>query len=270
MRDLALNFWKADSVTFLEEDLVTMRKAIWTSLLIVILALPALAGASDREEFTHSYDISANGRVEVGNVNGYITVQGWKESRVDLVAVKRGDKSDFDLVEIEIENTSDSLSVKTRYPRHSNHVDVSVDYELKVPFGTEGKYSTVNGRVDVDGVAGRLDTSAVNGSVEVRGLRSSIDADTVNGKIRIQVAELTSGSRISLKTVNGSMDLALPDNANANLSVKSLNGGISTDFPVTVRGTFGTRKLEGQIGNGGATIDISSVNGGIEIRKNSL
>ena len=46
-----------------------------------------------------------------------------------------------------------------------------------------------------------------------------------------------------------------------------MNGDIETDFPLTVTGKISRRKLEGTIGGGGRLLELSTVNGGIELRK---
>ena len=46
-----------------------------------------------------------------------------------------------------------------------------------------------------------------------------------------------------------------------------MNGGIETDFPVSVTGKVSRRSLTGTIGSGGRQLELSTVNGGITLRK---
>ncbi len=55
---------------------------------------------------------------------------------------------------------------------------------------------------------------------------------------------------------------------NANVRASTLNGSITTDFPMTLTGTFTPRKLEGTIGAGGRSLELSTVNGSITLSKN--
>jgi DUF4097 and DUF4098 domain-containing protein YvlB len=61
--------------------------------------------------------------------------------------------------------------------------------------------------------------------------------------------------------------MTLPEGLNADVKASTVNGDIQTDFPLTVTGKISRRKLEGTIGSGGRTLELSTVNGGIELRK---
>ena len=45
------------------------------------------------------------------------------------------------------------------------------------------------------------------------------------------MAKLDQGQKVSVETVNGAVELAVPTNADASFSVSTLNGGIASDFP---------------------------------------
>jgi DUF4097 and DUF4098 domain-containing protein YvlB len=72
---------------------------------------------------------------------------------------------------------------------------------------------------------------------------------------------------MQLKSVNGGIDVSLPDGASADLRAQTVNGDIETDFPITVQGRVTKRKLAGTIGSGGRQLALETVNGGIEIKK---
>ena len=46
-----------------------------------------------------------------------------------------------------------------------------------------------------------------------------------------------------------------------------MNGGIETDFPLTVTGRVSRRSLNGTIGSGGRQLELSTVNGSIELKR---
>jgi len=74
--------------------------------------------------------------------------------------------------------------------------------------------------------------------------------------------------KVLLKSVNGSVTLALPAGANADVSASTVNGGISSDFSLPVKKNFPAgSNVDGKLGNGGPPIHMSSVNGGIRITK---
>lgn len=46
-----------------------------------------------------------------------------------------------------------------------------------------------------------------------------------------------------------------------------MNGSVDSDFPITIQGRMQRRHLRGTIGSGGRSLELTTVNGGIELRK---
>jgi hypothetical protein len=65
------------------------------------------------------------------------------------------------------------------------------------------------------------------------------------------------------------VELAVPDDADANFSVSTVNGGISSEFPsLKAEKKFPVGdNLNARLGNGSASVKANSVNGGIHIVK---
>jgi hypothetical protein len=75
------------------------RRATWMGALLgaltAVLALALQARASDwqgseTEEFHQSYPISANGQIELRNINGPVEIKAWDRNEVKVDAIKRG------------------------------------------------------------------------------------------------------------------------------------------------------------------------------------
>ena len=209
------------------------------------------------------------------------------------------------LKEIKVEriHEGETLTIRTVWPKHWSWSGRSpaVRYEIKLPrrmnvettssngrvyaSGLEGKqrYSTTNGRIQVQGGKGSLEAETVNGAIEIDGASGVLEAQTKNGSIRIQnirgrlQAKTKNGrvrasfsaspdGEVALNTKNGSVRLTLPSQTHADVVARTANGSIATDFPLTVQGEIG-KKLEGQLGEGGPPIRLSTVNGSIRISK---
>ena len=119
------------------------------------------------------------------------------------------------------------------------------------------------------GVAGDINGSTVNGETEIQDAARNLKLATVNGRITAN-RSLGGGQSVSLEAVNGEMRSALPDNADAGLSVSTVNGSISSEFPsLKVEKEFPLgNSLKGSLGNGGATVKVTAVNGTVKILKN--
>ncbi len=240
----------------------------------------AVVQGDERERFEQSYPLSPNGRVNVGNVNGSIVVEAWDRPEVRLEAVKIADtKEALADVQLKIESRADSFSVEADYDTWrrdrsgdkgwKNHGKLEVQFKLSVPRGAVlDEIETVNGSVNVSNFVNITKISAVNGNVAATNLRGTANLSTVNGAVTSDFDRLEAGSRISLSTVNGSVNLIIPSDANATLKADSLNGEIRNDFGLPVRkGKYVGRDMYGRIGSGEVQIRLESVNGPLTVQR---
>ena len=59
----------------------------------------------------------------------------------------------------------------------------------------------------------------------------------------------------------------MPEGLSADVKCSTVNGDISTDFPLTVKGKFATPQARGHDRLGGRLLEMTTVNGGIELKK---
>ncbi len=232
--------------------------------------------ADETERFEQTYPLNPGGRVSVSNVNGEIVVEGWDRNEVQLVGVKTADsKERLQDVEIRVNAKPDAISVETRYDRQKQNNDwktgskLRVDYHLMVPRGAVlNEIETVNGDVHVSEFTNLVHISAVNGKVVANKLKGTANLSAVNGEVSADFGSLDTTSKITLSTVNGRVNLAIPSDASATVKADSLNGSIENDFGLPVRkGKYVGRDLYGKIGNGEAKIKLDSVNGSLKLTR---
>ena len=75
---------------------------------------------------------------------------------------------------------------------------------------------------------------------------------------------------LKISTVNGSIELRMPSEFNADVRFSSVNGRLNSDFPLTMSGHFGGRRVEGRIGNGGRELVVDTVNGSLRLKSESI
>jgi len=147
---------------------------------------------------------------------------------------------------------------------------------------------TSNGGVDIQNLEGGAVVHTTNGHVHADDVRGSFEAETSNGGIRVHLAKPEASRPVRLETSNGPIELTLdalnqneirasttnggitvhlPENAAANLIADASNSSISTEFEVQTQGSISKHHLEGKIGSGGPTIDLSTSNGSIRVLK---
>jgi hypothetical protein len=228
------------------------------------------------EKFEQTYPFNANGRVELSNVNGPVLIEAWDRGEVRVEATKIADsKETLADVEIVVNASPDHLKIETDYKGwHSNRDSgwkqnrkVEVQYRLSVPrTAILNEIETVNGSVKVSNFTNITKVSAVNGNVTAVNLRGTANLSTVNGEVNADFDRAESGTRISLSTVNGRVNLVLPSDINATIKADSLNGAISNEYGLPVsKGEYVGRNLHGRLGNGEVQIRLNSVNGGLSI-----
>ncbi len=262
--------------------------ALCITLLVLVLS-SVLAGEDYKDTFSKTLPLKAGERFSLGNVNGDVTIATWKDDKVEIKAVKtaRRNKEDLDKVEIRVEESAGSVSVKAVWPKFPHRANVTVEFTVMVPEGINlSEVETVNGGLDVTGrygraevgttngtvtvrdASGELDAGTTNGGVNVTGFEGRITADTTNGNIKLEGVTFKDG--LSAETTNGSITLAVasPETLNADLRAGVTNGHITVDFPITLQNLKQSkRRIEGKIGQGGPEISLHTTNGSIRLTK---
>ena len=237
-------------------------------LAITCAALPAWAEA--REEFHKTVPMNADGNFSLKNVNGGVTISAWDRKEIQIDAVKTAD-SEGKLREarIEVAGSGHSVDVKTKYPDHTNNNPAKVEYTIHLPRGANLlAVETVNGDIHVDGPQGRIKASTVNGKVEVWNAAEELELNSVNGEVKASLSS-AGKSHVKLNVVNGSVAIALPASANAHVKASTVTGDIHSDLPLEVEKSKYApgASVDGNLGSGGATIELESVNGSIYLHR---
>jgi DUF4097 and DUF4098 domain-containing protein YvlB len=259
------------------------RSSVWlgatAGTLCALLTFALGAHASDHrgaltEEFHQTYTITADGRIELDNINGDVHISSWDRNEVKVDAVKYADtKERLDEAKIEVDAGKDHISIRTKYPDHdhnwtwgSHNNPASVEYTLTVPrTASLDEIKLINGALDVNGISGEVRASCINGRLEAHDLSGRAKLATINGRLDARFSQLEHKD-IELNSVNGGLELTIPSDSNAEVEASTVSGGISNDFGLHVSRHMVGNSLHGELGSGGARIKASNVNGHIEIR----
>jgi hypothetical protein len=258
------------------------RSATWIGIVlgISLAALPnvALAHGSDNdavvtEEFHHTYPLAANGRIELGNINGAVHITSWDQNEVKVDAVKRAENQEhLKDAEIRVEARADSISIDTHYReqgegwRGNRYRSTEVEYTLTVPRNVRlDEIKLINGGLDITGVTGEVRASCINGKLTARGLAGQVRLATINGPLEANFDHLPSAA-LELSSINGPVELTMPSDAKASIEATTVHGGIDNDFGLhTNNHRFVGHDMRGELGGGGAEIRLNNVNGPIHV-----
>lgn len=193
-----------------------------------------------------------------------------EDSSLDVGAVS----ADIDVTDITGEQSLHTVSgdVTTEYAGADMSAEsVSGDVEVSGN-NAEGEVqaSTVSGDVTLFRVSGEVEAESVSGDVIVdEGSFSSAELGTVNGEI-VFLGELQNDGKLSVETVNGSVEIDFVGNVSAKFSVDTFNGGINNCFGPKAERTSKYApgwELEFTEGNGSGRVDVSTMNGRVNICK---
>lgn len=228
---------------------------------------------NDDERFceVRTYAMPATHSLRVdGRMNGGIHVYAWDGNDIQVVAKidAHGDsKSDAEAQAKEIVVRAGNGEVSAEGPRDRRRHGWAVSYSVWVPKTTDLSLRAENGGIAVEGVNSRMDMETTNGGLSLVDVNGDVRGTTVNGGLTVALSGSTwQGTGLDARTTNGGLRLEVPNDYSAHLETRTVNGGMNIDFPVTVQGRIG-HALTTDLGRGGATLRLETVNGGLSIRK---
>ena len=263
--------------------MIAHRNILGLFAAIALVAFPALAGMDYQEIVDKTFPLAPGGSVSLENVNGDVIIEVWERAEVRVYAVKKASSQDLlDRLKVEIDATSKSVEIDTKYPKNRRNRDhgegdhhdhgyqggsTEVEYTLTIPrTATVDGVDLVNGNLLINGVEGGVDAETVNGNIEVREAAGSFGLESVNGNIELYASRLGLDDEIDMDAVNGELDLYISGSTAAEIRAESLNGRLKNDFDIAVRkGKYVGSDFKGSVGGGGARIDLETVNGSISV-----
>lgn len=253
---------------------------IMTLALVALVLSPARAAAQD---FRWHGAMAKGKTLEVRGINGPIHASRASGSEAEVVATRRARKSDPASVEIKMVEDNGNVTVCAIYPtrrgRHANECrpgggndgetrenDVEVTFEVRVPAGVVFRGATVNGDVTARDLDSEASFATVNGDIDIETVGVA-EGTTVNGSITARLGRADWDRSLRFTTVNGGIRVSLPSGASTEVEATTVNGSVESDFPITVQGRLHAGSLRGRIGEGGRSLDLTTVNGSIRLEK---
>ncbi len=195
------------------------------------------------------------GRVDAENVGGRLWV-GTASGDVALTGIRAGARVSTGSGDLRLTDVAGDVTVAT------GSGDVIVEGARNGAF----RLSTGSGDVTGDRLQlGELVASTGSGDVKLRGVAAPrATVSTGSGDIELQLTGALSALKVS--TGSGDAHVALPANAGAQVHMTTGNGDLETDVPMEItHRRHGA--LDGKIGNGAGTIEISTGSGSVSLHR---
>lgn len=202
-------------------------------------------------------------------VNGGVSITA--EDRRDIAIEARVQTDGDSDAEARIrarEITVTTAAGRLRATAPSRYGSWSVYFVLRVPRNLDIVARAVNGPVGITGVKGDMDINVENGPLSLREVAGSVRASVTNGPLSVSLGgSRWDGSGLTASAMNGPMTLTIPEDYSAELEAGTVNGPFTVQLPslgsVRVRG----KQLNTRLGNGGARVKVTTVNGPATIRQ---
>jgi DUF4097 and DUF4098 domain-containing protein YvlB len=144
----------------------------------------------------------------------------------------------------------------------------SVSFEIFVPQNTDLTVKAYNGGINISDVRGQIQFDGHNGGVHLKRLAGDVTGATVNGGVNVELAgPIWDGRQLDVTTRNGGVNVAIPSYYSAHIQAETQNGGVQSDFPVALDGNQRPRRLDFNVGSGGAPIHIATTNGRVSLKR---
>jgi len=299
---------------------VTIGLLILALLLVAVGMVASVAGAGsvignigqpDKvATIDQTFAVTGVPTVSVENHNGNVTITRGGGNSVIIHATKRATTNELlNKLQVNLRQDGDRITVRTSGDTFSGFVffgsRTAVDYEIQVPSRTDlAPLTNSNGRIEVNGIAGRLDLHSSNGLITARDVDGTVTAQTSNGRVIISggrgmlacgtgngtveiqnvqadgldlhsangrisfLGSLTAGSKNRMETSNGTVTVTLPPDAGVAVDLRAGNGSVHvTGFTVTTapNGARTRDAVRGVINRPAADLTVRTGNGSITL-----
>lgn len=245
-------------------------------LAFTLLSAVAAWGVQDTKDFHWNGKLAADQTVTVKTINGEVQAEPSSGSEVEVTAQASGQYAQQ--VKFEVRQDSHGVTICETYPHHdscsgnsSNHNNndrTRISYKVRVPAANRFSGRSVNGGITAQNLDRQVTARTVNGTVKVS-TKSWAEAESVNGSVEVTMGSANWTGTLRIQSVNGSIHVGLPADANADIEVRSTNGSFHSDFPVETQ-SFMSHHVQGRVGSGGRELKLDTVNGSVRLVKASL
>jgi DUF4097 and DUF4098 domain-containing protein YvlB len=223
---------------------------------------------------THFKVETTSGNVEIADFNGSLEVRT-VSGDITIIGAKAGVKcrtisGDIYLERVtgdtELKTTSGGVSAKDIEGSFEAE-SVSGDMNLKKIMG-DADLRTTSGEIEVHNLEGSFEVESVSGDIDVEHFSKAeeIEIETVSGDISLEGILLPNGS-YTLSSHSGDIKLEIPGNSNFELQTRTSSGDIDCDFKLRGFVISDRKSLQGIVGKGGSSLNVSTFSGDININK---
>jgi DUF4097 and DUF4098 domain-containing protein YvlB len=178
----------------------------------LIAAIPSLATAQEQARIDTTVHLNLRGTVDLALLSGKITVRGWDQADVKILASSDNGMLRFDA-------TANRITLRVRREEQTAASPAEAVYDVSVPRGTRLLLHTTTGSIATSGTQGEVSASTVSGVIDVSGARREVSLESMSGPVK---ASQVAGD-LRAQNVSGSVRA---DNISGRVEAWAVTGGI--------------------------------------------
>lgn len=238
----------------------------------------ALRGMAPMGEFRKVVPLTPGGTLSLENINGNIEIQGWEREEVSVYAEKMFHMPDRTKIfiyprrditpRIDFDKFENFVKIRTRDISRENG-ESAVDYYIDVPHSINLKdIIAQRGNIKISNLYGEVFVDLANGDIVIENFSGSLTSSVMSGTVSASLYDLRDDDEIIITANEGDVTISLEENVRAHLVVSVPNGEVITEFEIEKPQDAG--KFEIQLGENGAQISLTALNGDVRINRMEL
>lgn len=231
-------------------------------LLTVVFFFVSTIQVFAQKKFSKSYPASKNVRLQLTNRTGTVTVEGWNKSEVKISAFMEAPAAN-----IAPQSVNGTIYINLVKDNQGRNGVGNVNFLIKVPYSSSVDIETVMGNLNVSNIGGTLVRAHITseGDITLTNINAgNVAAENLIGDIFFD-GELQSSGSYRVTSMRGNINLRVPFNSSFRLvatapSTRNISLGPFSGSKMN----FGDgRRIIGKIGDGSATLTVTSQRGSI-------
>jgi HAMP domain-containing protein len=174
-------------------------------------------------------------------------------------------QKDYDCDKIDIQHTADKLVLSHHQDKQCGIIHAREQLKLTVPRSANLTFSQIEGDLSIGPTDGALRLANIEGFVKVAQAPSA-EVKSLEKGLSLNVSQ-PGAQGISISQVEGSVELGLVGEINADLRITGNTGEIDANIPGAVVNNSGQKGYRARIGTGGVNITLSQIEGNIKIHR---
>lgn len=249
-----------------------------SACIIAYIDSPGSRGLMSGEEYYESVEFPSGGVLSLSNFDGNIEILGWGDKMVEIYADRMPDMPsgrdvkvmpigrDF-VPDIDLEHSEDQLKINTRAANKGGD-NCRADYYIKVPHDINlHDILARDGDITIADLYGSVFIELRTGNVTVDNFSGSLTSNVIQGSITATIYDLREEDNINLKCDQGDITILLQPDVNAQIEAYFPGGMIESAFDLAAEPE--DNRINAQIGEKGANIYITALEGNVIIKKNT-